>query len=276
MIGSTGNKKIKQLAGWQKKRKQRDADSVFVVEGLRMFEEAPRQMVEAVYVSESFFKQKKEELKLKESWGEKLEILTDTVFDYVSDTRTPQGVLLVMRKMHYKAEDIILSGKLQKVSGKTPLLMVLENLQDPGNLGTILRAGEAAGVTGILMSKDCADIYNPKVVRSTMGSIFRIPFSHVEDVPETVKELEKNGIRTYAAYLEGGGSYERENYLPGSAFVIGNEGNGLKEDTLAAVKHYVKIPMLGKVESLNAAMAATVLMFEAARQRRNNRKDTHL
>ncbi len=273
MICSTGNKKVKQLAGWQKKKKLRDAEGVFVAEGLRMFEEAPQEMVEAVYAARSFFDQKKEELKLKERWGNKLEILSDAVFDYVSDTRTPQGVLLVMRQTHYKAEDMILSGDVKKESGRAPLLMVLENLQDPGNLGTILRAGEAAGVTGILMSKDCADIYNPKVVRSTMGSIFRMPYSYVEDVPETLRALEKNGIHTYAAYLEGGENYENGDFRPGSAFVIGNEGNGLRRDTLAAVKHYVKIPMYGKVESLNAAMAATVLMFEAARQRRENKKD---
>lgn len=271
MIGSTGNKKVKQLAGWQKKRKLRDADKVFVAEGLRMFAEAPQEMIEAVYMSESFFKRKKEELKLEKGWGEKLEILSDTVFDYVSDTKTPQGVLLVMRQIQYSLEDIVLPGKNNQGSQGSPLLMVLENLQDPGNLGTIFRAGEAAGVTGILMSKDCADIYNPKVVRATMGSIFRMPFSYVEDVPKTVGKLADNGIHTYAAYLEGNESYENQEYRLGSAFVIGNEGNGLRKDTLEAVEYFVKIPMYGKVESLNAAMAATVLMFEAARQRRENK-----
>ncbi len=146
--------------------------------------------------------------------------------------------------------------------------MVLDHLQDPGNVGTILRAGEAAGVTGVILSAGCADIYNPKVIRSTMGSIYRMPFVYVEDLPEVLEELKRRGIHCYAAYLEGKNSYDRESYVKGSAFLIGNEGNGLSEEVAACADIRIRIPMLGQVESLNAAAAATVLMFEAARQRR--------
>lgn len=258
MITSTGNGRVKQLVQWQKKRRARDEDGVFLVEGIRMYVEAPRERVQAVYVSESFYQKHAEELHLDE-WGGRMEILSDSVFAHVSDTKTPQGILLVVSQMQYTKEEI---------TGEQPLLMVLDNLQDPGNLGTILRTGEAAGVTGVIMSRDCVDIYNPKVIRSTMGSIYRMPFVYVEDLPETVKGLHEKGIHTYAAHLQGRNSYDKEDYTQGSAFLIGNEGNGLRDEVAEAAEIYVKIPMCGEVESLNAAVASSVLMFEAARQRR--------
>lgn len=227
-----------------------------------MFVEAPQDKVREVYVSESFYKKKREELCL-DAWGKKLEILSDSVYGHVSDTKTPQGVLVVMEQMKYSLEEVI-AGK----EGRASLLMVLDNLQDPGNLGTILRAGEAAGVTGVVMSSDCVDIYNPKVIRSTMGSIYRMPFIYVEDLPTVVKMLGEKEIHTYAAHLKGKRSYEEEDFTKGTAFLIGNEGNGLRDEVADAAEIYVKIPMCGKVESLNAAIAASVLMFEAARQRR--------
>ena len=118
------------------------------------------------------------------------------------------------------------------------------------------------------MSSDCVDIYNPKVIRSTMGSIYRMPFIYVEDLPTVVKMLGEKEIHTYAAHLKGKRSYEEEDFTKGTAFLIGNEGNGLRDEVADAAEIYVKIPMCGEVESLNAAIAASVLMFEAARQRR--------
>ena len=262
MITSNSNAKVKQLITWQKKRKAREEDGIYIVEGLRMFVEAPQDKVREVYVSESFYRKRREELQL-DTWGKKLEILSDSVYGHVSDTKTPQGVLVVMEQMQYSFEEVIAEKE-----GRAPLLMVLDNLQDPGNLGTILRAGEAAGVTGVILSSDCVDIYNPKVIRSTMGSVFRMPFIYVEDLPTVVKMLGEKEIHTYAAHLQGKCSYEEEDFTKGTAFLIGNEGNGLQDEVADAAEIYVKIPMCGEVESLNAAIAASVLMFEAARQRR--------
>lgn len=262
MITSNSNAKVKQLITWQKKRKAREEDGIYIVEGLRMFVEAPQDKVREVYVSESFYRKRREELQL-DTWGKKLEILSDSVYGHVSDTKTPQGVLVVMEQMQYSFEEVIAEKE-----GRQPLLMVLDNLQDPGNLGTILRAGEAAGVTGVILSSDCVDIYNPKVIRSTMGSVFRMPFIYVEDLPTVVKMLGEKEIHTYAAHLKGKCSYEEEDFTKGTAFLIGNEGNGLQDEVADAAEIYVKIPMCGEVESLNAAIAASVLMFEAARQRR--------
>lgn len=259
-ITSTTNPKVKQLIQWQKKRKAREADQVFLAEGIRMVSETPIERIRELYVSESFAG-KPEAERLPDVPKEKCFTLSDKVFSHVSETQTPQGVLCVVERRCYTLEEIL--------EVQAPLLMVLETLQDPGNLGTILRAGEAAGVTGIVMSRDCADIYNPKVIRSTMGALYRMPHLYVDSVSDTLQLLKERGIRSYAAHLDGENSYDKEDYTTGTAFLIGNEGNGLTEETAKAADRYIKIPMCGQVESLNAAVAASVLMFEAARQRRN-------
>ena len=262
MITSTGNARVKQLVTWQKKRKARDEEGVYIVEGIRMYREAPRAQVREVYVSEQFYSRYGEELGLS-AWGRQMEILSDHVFSHVSDTKTPQGILAIVKRLNYTMNDL-----MQVKNQKAPHLVVLDNLQDPGNLGTIFRTAEAAGVTGILLSKDCVDVYNPKVIRSTMGAVFRMPFLYVEDLPEKIKELQKEGIKTYAAYLRGENAYDEEDYTTGCAFLIGNEGNGLRDEVADCADCLIRIPMEGEAESLNAAVAAAVLMFEAGRQRR--------
>ena len=263
MITSTGNARVKQLVTWQKKRKARDEEGVYIVEGIRMYREAPRAQVREVYVSEQFYSRYGEELGLA-AWGRQMEILSDHVFSHVSDTKTPQGILLVMEQRSCEiCEMLDLDAQ-----GRKPLLMVLDNLQDPGNLGTIFRTAEAAGATGILLSSDSVDVYNPKVIRSTMGAVFRMPFFYVKDLPAAVKSLSGQGIRTYAAHLNGKNVYDEEDYTEGCAFLIGNEGNGLRDEVSECADCLIRIPMCGKAESLNAAVAAAVLMFEAGRQRR--------
>lgn len=261
MITSTSNAKVKRLVNLKKKRKLRDAENVFLVEGVRMFREVPEEKLLEIYVTESFLEKHQTLIKEKaKASGAPVEVLADTVFDHASDTKTPQGILCVARQMNYLRDEV--------TGGKKPLLLVLDNLQDPGNLGTIVRTAEGAGVTGIVMSKDCVDIYNPKTIRSTMGSIYRVPFIYEENFMEALEKLKEKGIHTYAAHLEGACSYEEPDYCAGSAFFIGNEGNGLRGGVAECAQQYIKIPMCGQVESLNAAIAATVLMFEAARQRR--------
>ncbi len=263
MITSTSNAKVKRLVNLNKKRKLRDAEKVFPVEGVRMFREVPKERLLEIYVTENFF-HKEEKLvreKAKEACAA-VEICADHVFEYVSDTKTPQGILCIVRQMEYRSEDL--------VSGKAPLLLVLDNIQDPGNLGTIVRTAEGAGVTGIIMSRDTVDIYNPKTIRSTMGSVYRMPFVYEEDLPEVLKRMNQLGIHTFAAHLEGACSYDAADYRKGCAFLIGNEGNGLRGSVVRCAGQYVKIPMCGQVESLNAAIAASILMFEAARQRRSD------
>ena len=257
MISSTSNPQVKRLAQLQKKSKVRNEEKVFIVEGIRMFAEVPKNRVEKVYISESLYNKKKQELDLQ---GMPVEILSDNVFQYVSDTKTPQGIMCIVKQVQYNIEELLRI--------RNPHFMVLDNLQDPGNLGTIVRTAEGAGVDAIFLSKESVDIFNPKTIRSTMGSIYRMPVIYVDDLLELLDTFKEKGIKSYAAHLEGKNSYDQETYQDGTAILIGNEGNGLKDETAAAADVYMKIPMQGKVESLNAAIAASVLMFEVARQRR--------
>lgn len=258
MITSTSNQQVKYLLQLQKKSKVRNEEGVFVVEGIRMFREVPKNLVKKVYISETLFNKKKDELNLKDF---PVEILSDQVFSYVSDTKTPQGIMCVVRQQQYEIEKLLKKD--------VPHFFVLDNLQDPGNLGTIIRTAEGAGVDGVFLSKECVDIYNPKTIRSTMGSIYRMPFVYVEDLEELLDRFRQKKITSYAADLEGRQSYDLENYKKGTAILIGNEGNGLRKEISDAADVKVQIPMQGQVESLNAAIAASVLMFEVSRQRRS-------
>lgn len=262
MITSTSNTKVKRLVNLRKKSKLRDMEKVFLTEGIRMFREVPKDRVSEIYASRSFLEKEGALLKEMAALGIRIEILADPVFGYVSDTKTPQGILCVVRRIEKKLGEI--SG------GKNPLLLILDNIQDPGNLGTIIRTAEAAGITGVIMSADCVDIYNPKTIRSTMGSIYRVPFFYTEDICDTIRVLQNNEIHVYAAELNGEKFYDEYDYHGGTAFLVGNEGNGLREETAACADARISIPMEGNVESLNAATASTVLFYEAYRQRRRS------
>ncbi len=262
MITSTSNQTIKNLSKLVKMAKERKKQDVFVVEGVRMFVEIPQELHVKTFATESFYEKNQELFQ-----GLSYELVADHIMESVSDTKTPQGVVSIVKRKHYSVEDVCGNSPYMSAIGvENPLVMALENIQDPGNLGTILRTAEGAGVTGILMSRDTVDIYNPKVVRSTMGSIFRIPFCYVENLTTCIAELNEKGYSTYSAHLQGKTFYDYD-YRDSTIFCIGNEGNGLTEELSDTTKSKIKIPMMGQVESLNAATASTVLMYEAMRQR---------
>jgi TrmH family RNA methyltransferase len=275
MITSISNQKVKYLVNLQKKRKLRDENGVFITEGIRIFRELPLELIEEVFVSEKIKKDDLREIntiidKTSKKNGTHehrvhIETLSEEVFEYISDTKTPQGSLCVVKQVKYALEDIV---KKSNNEGQK-LYLVLDTLQDPGNMGTILRTAEAAGVTAVIMNRQTADIYSPKVVRSTMGSIFRVPFVVVEDLCSAIDYLQKSGVAVYATELNAKNSYDEADYTNASAFLIGNEGNGLSQEVKAKANKRIGIPMLGEVESLNAAVATSVLLFEAARQRRH-------
>lgn len=253
------NKQVKELVTWNRKSKARKEDNVFLVEGSKMFLEADNKRIRSIYVSESFFATDECRKKMDEIG---YETVPDEIFKKISDTMTPQGILCVMDRMEYTLEDLL--------TKENPTLMVLEDLQDPGNLGTIMRTGEGAGIDGVILSRGCVDIYNPKTIRSTMGSLYRVPFLYVEDLGQTIVDLKARGITFYAAHLKGARFYDEFDFTKegGCAFLIGNEGNGLKDETADLADTYLKIPMEGRLESLNAAIASSILMYEAYRQKR--------
>ena len=218
VITSTSNEQIKKLIQLKEKSKVRKTTGTFTVEGKKMFVEIPAEDLVSVYVSETFLKENGELVKEK-----KYQIVSDQVFKKISDTVTPQGIVAVVKQKSYSIDYII-----EKRNKEKSCIVVLDRLQDPGNMGTIVRTGEAAGISGIIMSKDSADIYNPKVIRSTMGSIFRVPFAIVDDLATAVDTLKDNGITTYAAHLKGE-LYNSGSLTKDCALLIGNEARGLSE-----------------------------------------------
>lgn len=257
MITSSSNQQMKNITALMKKAKARKEQRLFVVEGRKMYEEVPEAWLEKVYVSERF---------LKEADAGKLlgardyEVVADAVFQSISDTQTPQGILCLVRMPQYEFSQLL--------QGRDTHILVLESIQDPGNLGTMLRTGEGAGITGVLMNRTTVDVFNPKTIRSTMGSIYRVPFFVADDLAAAVEALKKAQVKVYAAHLRGEKLYDAPSYCGGTAFLIGNEGNGLSDEIAEKADMYIRIPMAGQVESLNAAVSAALLMYEANRQRR--------
>ncbi len=265
MITSTANPKIKQLVQWQTKAKERRKDKVFVAEGIKMLREAPKELVQDVYLTEELEKRIRNfHTDADKALWDMLnivgyEVVSEEVMKKAADTQTPQGVLTVLRQPEYKMEEVL--------STKNGLFILLEDIQDPGNLGTIIRTAEGAGVNGIIATKNTVDIFSPKTIRSTMGSIYRMPFIYVETLKDVIVKMRESGIKTYAAHLKGQSYYSSFSFTDGTAFIIGNEGNGLQKETADLADYYLKIPMEGQVESLNAAIATALLIYEAHRQR---------
>ena len=249
---------MKQLRELISKSRARKKAGCFVAEGLRMVSETPADRIEELYVSQSFMKSAGNLKDLPLYLGS-AQIVEDRIFRAVSDTMNPQGILAVVRMEEHSASDII--------SARSPLVLMLENIQDPGNLGTMIRTAEGAGAAGIILSRETADIYNPKTVRSSMGSLYRMKIAYADDICAAEEQLKAAGIEVYAATLEGSVPYTSPDYRKPCAFLIGNERSGLTSGAVDAAGRRVRIPMAGKLESLNAASAAAVLLYEAARQR---------
>ena len=261
MLTSLTNPRVKQVVLWQNKAKERRNANVFLAEGFKMYSEAPIEWIREVYLTrEAEERLNKNTLIWKKLVQTGYEPVASEVMEKMADTKTPQGILTVLNCPQYHLDDLL--------DAKNGLFLVLEELQDPGNLGTIMRTGEGAGVTAIIMSKGTVDIFNPKTVRSTMGSIYRVPFIYADDLKEILQKMRKKGIRTYSAHLQGTDYYTGFSFQQSTAFLIGNEGNGLTDEIAKAADDYIKIPMEGQLESLNAAVAAALLMYEAKRQRK--------
>ena len=256
MITSTANSQVKYLEKIRKKGKVRRQDGVFLIEGERIYLETPKERIQKAYIAESLYRARPDMVA-----GVPFEVLSDSVFAKAADTLTPQGIMALVHIKEMTRDEVLRE--------EAPLYLVLDGLQDPGNLGTIMRTAEGAGVTAVIMSPDTVDIYNPKVIRATMGSIYRVPFFVEADICALLGAFKMRGIKSCAAHLNGVQDYDQESYLGGTAFLIGNEGNGLRAEVTKSAETLVKIPMAGELESLNAAMAAGLLMYEAARQRRH-------
>ncbi len=308
IITSVTNNRIKRLVKLREKAGERRRESVFLAEGVRLVSEVPLDRQESLFVTEDWVEAWKNEaqdslsgtdqdqrrrrevfrrMDTAEAAGNLIQV-SDEVFAKIADTRTPQGVLALVKNR---------TDRIEEIAARFSRLLFLENLQDPGNIGTMLRVSEAAGAAMIL-TKGCADITQPKVVRASMGAVFRVPvvvLGHNHDIesgvePEAGKPagafaesgrengkaaaddpssilqfLRTKGFQIVAAHLDGTDMYET-NLGGKSVFLIGNEGNGLSDELTAMADCRILIPMEGEVESLNAAMSAGLLLYEARRQ----------
>ncbi len=252
MITSENNPQLKNITALLKKSKERQQQGLYVTEGRKMFLEAlDLGIIVKAYLSESYAKEA----------GDiscEYETVSDEVFNRIAETVTPQGVIALVR---LPERDVRVAVK------EASRLMLLENLQDPGNLGTIVRTAEAAGMDAVILSKNSVDIYNPKVVRSTMGAVFRVPVFYVEDFEGLLRDLKSEEFNIIATHLSAEKTYYEADYSGKTAILVGNEGNGLSDAVTDLATEKVIIPMCGKVESLNASVAAALMMYETGRKR---------
>lgn len=256
-ITSASNDRLKDIKKLLKSSKQRQESKRYVVEGIRMFREIPGEALLEIYVSETAYTCYKNDI---EVTGLEPFIIPDNIYSGISDTITPQGIMGIAA-IKYKSIEETFSDS------QPPFLIIAERLQDPGNMGTIIRSAEGAGVTGIIVSSDSVDIYNPKTIRATMGSIFRVPIYISDNLIKDIAYIKEKGVGVYAAHLEGECFYNR-GYTGACAFLIGNEGNGLSGEIGRTADCLIKIPMCGNVESLNAGISTSVIAYEVMRQRK--------
>lgn len=258
-ILSLQNARVKAWAQLQEK-KHRDKQNRFVVEGVHLVQEALRSGAEVECVAYDLEKGIPAELRDIPDHGRRVEWIgvTDAIVAKVSHTSTPQPVFAVVQKERESR------ARLFEDQGRP--VIVLDGLQDPGNVGTIIRSADASGAAGVILGKGCADLYNPKTLRSTMGSLFHLPVIE-GDLSELLPEAREKGARLVTTSLGGKTPAFLYDFTGFCWIVIGSEGSGVSPEVAALVDDEIIIPMPGKAESLNAAMAATVLLYEALRQR---------
>lgn len=251
LITSKDNSKIKEIKKLKEKKYRKTA---FIVEGIKMLKEAISEKAE---IDTIIIREDTElDFKLDSELEKKVIHVTKNVFETISDVVSPQGVLVVINK---KIDD-------NKISKHADYILALNGIQDPGNLGTIIRTADSANIKQILVSKDTVDSYSPKVVRSTMGAIYRVKIIECEDLAKTLKSLQTTGFEIVTTDLHTDKSIYDMNYNK-KIVVIGNEANGVTQEIKELSNYRVKIPMLGKTESLNAAVATGIMIYEYVRQK---------
>lgn len=260
LITSVENPVVKMAAKLSASKKERAQQGLFVIEGLRLCLDALRSGVRCRYVFLSTEACARLYNSIKPMLAENARVyeVSESVLAKMSDTKHPQGVLCVCE----------LIDRCRPVSAMEPTgrYIGLEQIQDPGNLGAIIRTAEALGLSGVLLGGDCCDIYNPKVIRATMGGVFRLPVYTTENPAASCRTLAQMGLCTVAAvpHVDATPITQRR-FAPGCVAFVGNEARGLTDALIAACDARVTIPMPGRAESLNAAMAAGILMWEMTR-----------
>ncbi len=259
-ITSKENGRIKELAKLMRSKKYRQERSAFVTEGLRLSLDALSLPVaiEEVYVTEEVIKKHPKETKQLLEHAGHAAIITPEIAEKIGDTQTTQGVFCVLPMLDNSAQAVRI-----RCGGR---YIVGVSLQDPGNIGTIVRTAEAFGLDGVVLSSDCPDLYSPKVLRATMGGVFRIPIYLCDKIEGFIQLCQGLRLPVYATALKEDSVPVTMVDLPsGAAVLIGNEGNGLSDELIEQCDQSIIIPMQGNAQSLNAAMAAGIIIWEMSR-----------
>lgn len=249
-------KHVKKL----KDKKYRDINKEYVIEGIKLVAEAIQEKapIKQIILCDDCEKNATIPKDLMyEIAKQECVYVTEKIFKYLSEVQTPQGILAIIEK----------NGQDIEIDYTQDIIVALDDLQDPGNLGTILRTVDSIGLTQILVSKGTADVYNAKVVRSTMGAIFRVKIIECEDLKQTLKEIKKHKFKIVVSSLQTENTIYDINYNK-KVIVIGNEANGVELEIQELADEKIKIPMLGKTESLNASVATGIILYEYVRQKR--------
>ena len=258
VISSKDNEIVKNVRKL-KEKKYRDLENAYIVEGIKMVKEAieEKASIRQIIICDDCEKTDSipKELMYEIAKYDCLYV-TSKIFKYISEVQTPQGVLAVVEK----------NNRDEDINYNEDIIVALDDIQDPGNLGTILRTVDSVGLTQIIVSKGTADPYNPKVVRSSMGAIYRVKVIECEDLLETLKEVKRNKFKILVSSLKESNSIYNVKYNK-KVLVIGNEANGVEEKIMNIADEKIKIPMLGKTESLNAAVATGIILYEYVRQK---------
>lgn len=258
IITSKDNEIIKNIRKL-KEKKYRDANNEYLIEGIKLIKEAVEEKAKIkliVVCEESIEDGDIDQKLLYEIAKYDCIYVNKKVFSILTDVQNPQGILAVIEKKNNE----------ENINYKEDIIVVLDGIQDPGNLGTILRTIDSVGLSQVIVSKETADSYNPKVVRSTMGAIFRVNVIESEDLLQTLKNLKKHKYKIMATSLETNNSIYDVEYNK-KVIVIGNEANGVSKNVLEYADEKIKIPMLGKTESLNASVATSIILYEFVRRK---------
>ena len=264
VISSKENEYIKHIRKL-KEKKHRDQNSEYIIEGLKMVEEAIQEkaQIKNIIICDDCEKTGNIPKELMYEIAKYNCIyVTKKIFEILTEVVNPQGIIAVVGK----------ENKESNIDKDQEIILALDDIQDPGNLGTILRTADSVGLKQILVSKGTADAYNPKVVRSTMGAIFRIKIIECENLEDKLKELQKDDYKILVTSLQTKQSIYDVKYNK-TVIVIGNEANGVSENIQKIADQKVKIPMIGKTESLNASVATGIILYEYVRQKIGKRHE---
>lgn len=258
IITSKDNENIKNIRKL-KEKKYRDSNNKYIIEGIRILKEAIEEnaKIDTIVICEDYSKDNSLDKKLLYEIAKYNCIYVDRkVFSVLTDVQKPQGILAVIEK----------NSSEENIDYNQDMIVLLDGIQDPGNLGTIIRTIDSVGLNQVIISKETADTYSPKVVRSTMGAIFRVNVIESMDLINTIKTLKKHKFKVHATSLNSEKDIYNIDYNK-TCIVIGNEGNGVTKEVIEASDDSIKIPMLGKTESLNASVATGIILYEYVRKK---------